>query len=566
MLTGKQRRRTQIRLAQRAYRQRKETAITALTRRASDLTNVIDQMNTSFMRLNEDLRQSRLINPDIGLQLKLDEMVKNYARLVQEAKTANEDTFVDSDEGAGPETRPGSEPHPSPQLKTASLPGVQHGRHDMLSITQSADHSGQQRRSPALNHGTYYDVSPEEGVEEVKKVEISTVGTSTRSKSLKQPQATRNMNLGFRPDSAAFIPAITIEPSMAYYFPGVYASFARRLGLTTIERAFHLACNTQSRPHAARRKFHFLRWSPFELREKFSRMLASTSSSGPMDVDVPGIALGGAGTHYPRRDAFGNMSISPNSCTVYAVNGRLTGRAVNHTDSDLSHEMTVDLAGFEGEWLDASDVEGYLREKGIVLDPHASVVEGEVLGAVTSVHEPGLPTMINTGWHGWQSPIHECSPGSSADVPLLSASRSSSGRSSVQSDGPLINTWAQQSGLAFIHSDDANDQHMSMAKKFRNHHDGRRTPVAIDVSKFIEGMCFSSPGYLDPSTREMSCNQRVDNLCRAHHWSDLPRGGPGIPAARRRQSIQGLDGHLLMICSYRGRKRRAMCLTRGYYA
>lgn len=437
------------------------------------------------MRLNEDLRQSRLINPDIGLQLKLDEMVRNYARLVQEAKTANEDTFIDSDEGAGPESGPGSEPHLSPQPKAAFLPGAQRDRWDMLSTNQSA----QRRRSPVLDLGTYYDASHEEGVEEVEKVDVSTMGT-IQMRNLNQPQATRNVNLGFHSNLATFNPAITIQPSMAYYFPGVYASFARRLGLSTLERAFHLACNIQTRPQAAQRKFHFLlsRWSPFELREKFSRMLASTSSSGPMDVDVPGIALGGAGTHYPRRDAFGNMSISPNSCTVYAVNGQLLGRAVNHTDSDLSHEMTVDLAGFEGEWLDAGDVEGYLREKGIVLDPHASVVEGEVLGTVTSVHEPGLPTMINTGWLGWQSPGYNSTPESGADVPQLSTSGSSSGRSSVQSDvAPISTTWAQQDALAFSVSDDASGQPVSMARFKANH--GRRTPVAIDVSKFIEGMC-----------------------------------------------------------------------------
>jgi hypothetical protein len=37
--------------------------------------------------------------------------------------------------------------------------------------------------------------------------------------------------------------------------------------------------------------------------------------------------------------------------------------------SGLSVDMTVEIAGYEGEWFDPYDVEGYLAEKGISLDP-----------------------------------------------------------------------------------------------------------------------------------------------------------------------------------------------------
>ena len=50
-----QRRRTQIRMAQRAYRQRKESTLDELRKRVSDLTNTIELMNKSFL----DFQQPR---------------------------------------------------------------------------------------------------------------------------------------------------------------------------------------------------------------------------------------------------------------------------------------------------------------------------------------------------------------------------------------------------------------------------------------------------------------------------------------------------------------------------
>jgi hypothetical protein len=42
----------------------------------------------------------------------------------------------------------------------------------------------------------------------------------------------------------------------------------------------------------------------------------------------------------------------------------------------MSHDLEIDLTGFEGEWLDPEDVEGYLeQEKGCHIDPKDSFAE-----------------------------------------------------------------------------------------------------------------------------------------------------------------------------------------------
>lgn len=45
---------------------------------------------------------------------------------------------------------------------------------------------------------------------------------------------------------------------------------------------------------------------------------------------------------------------------------------------NAASDITVEVAGFEGEWFDTQDVQGYLEEKGIFIDPSASYVEADV--------------------------------------------------------------------------------------------------------------------------------------------------------------------------------------------
>lgn len=59
--TPAEKRRTQIRVAQRKYRQRKENTITELKAEVSELHYMLDAMNDSFLRLHEGLCQTELL-------------------------------------------------------------------------------------------------------------------------------------------------------------------------------------------------------------------------------------------------------------------------------------------------------------------------------------------------------------------------------------------------------------------------------------------------------------------------------------------------------------------------
>lgn len=47
----------------------------------------------------------------------------------------------------------------------------------------------------------------------------------------------------------------------------------------------------------------------------------------------------------------------------------------NASRDQVSLHMAVEIAGYEGEWFDADDVQGYLEEKGVFIDPSATFVE-----------------------------------------------------------------------------------------------------------------------------------------------------------------------------------------------
>jgi hypothetical protein len=131
-------------------------------------------------------------------------------------------------------------------------------------------------------------------------------------------------------------------------------SFARRLTRATTEAAYHLLC----RPSSRRRSLD----SVFRLSLPFTTL--------DDWWDTPFIHLGGAGTHYPRRDPQGNAIPLKNSWTVNSWTVRQTGPFERHmmrlesvADGRWQDIGGIDFRDFEGEWFDAHDVQGYLEDR-----------------------------------------------------------------------------------------------------------------------------------------------------------------------------------------------------------
>lgn len=181
----------------------------------------------------------------------------------------------------------------------------------------------------------------------------------------------------------------TIAPIFTYSHDET--TFARRLTRAALETGFHLLSTAAIRPAALNYVFKLsLPYMNLDaLRERFKVLLARGTHEELDCWETPFIHLGGAGTHYPRKDADGNIIPIPNSWNVRSI-GPLPAkmiRAENTVDPSQSHDLQIDLTGFEGEWFDAHDVQGYLEEeKGCFIDPKDSFAE--VLIEVDEVTPP----------------------------------------------------------------------------------------------------------------------------------------------------------------------------------
>jgi hypothetical protein len=157
------------------------------------------------------------------------------------------------------------------------------------------------------------------------------------------------------------------HPSPMFTYNHDESTFARRLIRSTLERGFQLLNHAHVRP--SRLNYVFRLCLPYltldQLRTRFKRML-SLHANEDFDLwETPFIHLGGAGTHYPRKDINGNIMPRRNTWTIKPM-GPLEKRVVrmeNVTDGRWEFINNMDLSAFDGEWFDAYDVQGYLEEK-----------------------------------------------------------------------------------------------------------------------------------------------------------------------------------------------------------
>jgi hypothetical protein len=95
------------------------------------------------------------------------------------------------------------------------------------------------------------------------------------------------------------------------------------------------------------------------------------------ELELPGLpfyCIGGAGTHYPPKDEFGNA--------IYPSNRRMPRRILGSTaiaerfldgDTDFNQQKVLETFGLGGQWFDCRDVEGYLSERGVSMKQHCAL-------------------------------------------------------------------------------------------------------------------------------------------------------------------------------------------------
>ncbi|KAF7167501.1 hypothetical protein CNMCM5623_000837 [Aspergillus felis] len=336
-----QRRRAQVRLAQRAYRSRQEATLSQLKNRITDMESVIETMTEAFLAFSDKLVQSGVLNtsPDIAQSLK--EVTAKYVAL------SSQITETDGD-GATPQDIPLSQ-------ITAS---------ELLSSNSAEQSSALSDSVVAVNTApTKGDLSGAEPVgammpSEIPDMDIDSLFPITPPTHIRVPSP----------------PLISLRTPMSHLYGPDSPFFAQRLHLAAYKVAYRYLNDSTIPDSALLPYFGFLmtRWTRSQLIAYLTRFL---KSSGEVEVSgkkfsPPMLNLGGAGLHYPRKHSLisdPNLNLLPSAeviGTMYA-NG-------------------LSVQDLEEPWFDPGDVEGFLEEQGIILSNRHMLPENLQSGSAGS--------------------------------------------------------------------------------------------------------------------------------------------------------------------------------------
>ncbi|RYP04461.1 hypothetical protein DL764_004431 [Monosporascus ibericus] len=417
-----QRRRTQIRLAQRAYRNRKESTIAELESQVRDLKEVNDEMRDAFQRLLDTAtRQGVLARaPEFGQQLqKLQALVR---RPWQGGAEEDESSLYADAEDSPRTSQPESAESPSTQGATTTeakdnQPDQVYGDH-LIALERDA-----QPQSNSLASLTYSPTEPDNGNYQITAAPtIENAGFAPNTSSM----------FSSAPDTRSFSPwsSLPAPASMAYQERG----FARRLQRYASEKAAYLICMKNPPHETMMRVFGFacLFETTDQIRERTLAGVAKTRDQSLHNWNYPFHNLGGAGTHFLNNS---RGSKDAGECAP-RTNGFRFGpmeEATSHIrDSLLTTSQNICMPGFEGHFWDCDEVEWYMRLNGVLVpdvaadfcsvhvhsgsfhyqevrhqEADASVPHGAAPGSAslfTPTHSPGGASMASSSAMGdaWQ--------------------------------------------------------------------------------------------------------------------------------------------------------------------
>ena len=424
-----QRRRTQIRLAQRAYRQRKETAISTLGNRVQALQTVIHEMDDLFQRYNSLVAQSGILELNAAVAGELRSVSENFAKL---ARLADCDDTPDAESSqAQPGTDPTVEPNNSPVAATSSS----------VDAKPQLDSRSPPRVHVGWGYPAHTSQSPEPLASATAKLPGYSAGPSAlalvKTHASEAPFGFHVNDMPFIDGMSAFAanspfmykqpskftppPSRMSSPALQLVDSGLMSTrtlplpganpfaestFARRLTRAAVEASLRLLDSGDASPSYLNRLFKLC--LPFTsmdgLRSKLLRTLRDGSKECLEDWTAPYIHVGGAGTHYPQRDESGIIIPRPNSWTVKSIGPQRRVLFQSVYDPTDHRELEIDMTGLEGEWYDANDVQGYLEmEKGLQLDPQGSFGQIFVddgtdyaqLTATSGLNDPNSPSVLS---------------------------------------------------------------------------------------------------------------------------------------------------------------------------
>ena len=417
--TPAERRRTQIRLAQRAYRQRKETTISGLSARVSSLEQTIQDMHNIFGDVHDEAVAAGVYDWNSAFAEKFDKAAATFVELAKNG--IHEADAEEEDLDAG---------------HTQEVP-AEAGR-DILSsrdmrprLAQRESDPGQRRRQPGADAGlgsntvwgytptfeplTLIPDQPIESQETAQEVEDapmqdwvdpgSAISRPNQDFQLYRAEEIEPLVLPPGPSVAENLSFLWNVPSSAFNelpLPKTLShsetSFARRLVRRSLESAIKLLSSPESSAAAINEfcRFTFCYINQPRALAGMKQMICQKATESLEFWQMPSWHEGGAGLHFPRVGIDASSDPPENWADPGPVGPAFEySPEHDHWNGVLKAQMLQEL-GVDGEWFDSNDVEQYLHTKGVHLTGQSSIVEITEEDAV-DVPELGASATVTTG-------------------------------------------------------------------------------------------------------------------------------------------------------------------------
>ncbi|OJJ05322.1 hypothetical protein ASPVEDRAFT_44813 [Aspergillus versicolor CBS 583.65] len=247
--TSPNRRRTQIRLAQRAYRSRRETEMQALRTRVDELESLLEQMNETFLSFTDDLIKSGALSTRPAVARRLHQTIAQSLSLTNEAVLVADDANPSTAEiNALETTAPAND-----TCEAGNVPIADSQREDSIHYTSSV--------------APRYAFAVPDVPAQVTSLYPSPLFLNS------QPYSTSSLES---------------------------VSFADRLYRACIEQGHHCLTNPSSQLEELMYKFRLpLTVLPLHnIRAHFEEFLNGGYHGALVAMSIPFISIGGAGTHF----------------------------------------------------------------------------------------------------------------------------------------------------------------------------------------------------------------------------------------------------------------------------
>ncbi|KAG8423431.1 hypothetical protein J3458_000331 [Metarhizium acridum] len=394
--TAADRRRTQIRLAQRAYRHRKDTTITTLEQRVKELEKANDDMSKGFNDFYDILLSERALEAVPHAVQRLSAIANRISTVADKARSTPGEGSCSEDSDEHPVSNRGNHPNlQSVQPTTSAVTAMPPNNGFHLDTPQQANILGTSTGTRGLPGTAVATTSgPMIHVPASLNYEVVTAATPDNATFPFYSSMEPTLEDGFNANlPAGHSPYSSIAP------PSSYASheltFGRRLQRHTTENGLRLILMSNPPPDRFAAVFGFCLF--FESKEAIiKRLQLALSRNQHEDLchrRFPFTSLGGAGTFFPPQQSIEETGGAPVAMPVGNQGTRSYGKPQGTTgqsmgpfspevqttrEERIDHKMRMMWPGFEGEFFDPDEVETYLRQLGIFIPQRAEYVEADV--------------------------------------------------------------------------------------------------------------------------------------------------------------------------------------------